>query len=133
MKARIKISPVRAALFNISDEKVDTVRSIFTSCGIEVITPVTDSGNEKIGYLLNVPGYVKSRAASDSCTEKAELILFADLTEKTLDKALSLLRENNIEVRFKAVLTKYNRDFSYNELMEHLLAEEKQLEIRSKR
>lgn len=125
MKARIKISPVRAALFNFSDEKAEAVRSIFTSCCIEVITPVLDNGNEKIGYLLNVPGYVKSRAASDSCTEKAELILFADLTEKTLDKALSLLRENNIKVRFKAVLTKYNRDFTYNGLMEHLLAEEK--------
>lgn len=120
---------MRAALFNFSDEKADFVRSVFTSCGIDVITPNMDmnSGNDKIGYLLNVPGYVKSRAASDSCTEKAELILFADLTEKTLDKALSLLRENNITVRFKAVLTKYNRDFTYNELMGHLLLEERSL------
>lgn len=132
MKARIKISPVRAALFNISDEKVDTVRSIFTSCGIEVITPVPDSGSEKIGYLLNVPGYAKNSSPAVGITETPELIIFADLPEKTLNKVLSLLRENNIKVRFKAVLTKYNRDFSYNELMEHLLAEEKQLEIRSK-
>lgn len=127
MKARIKNSPMRAALFNFSDEKTEAVRGILNSCGIEVITPVLGSGSERIGYLLNVPGYVKNFSPAADAAEAHELIIFADLRDKTLDKTLSRLRENNIKVRFKAVLTKYNRDFSYNELIKHMLLEERSL------
>lgn len=115
---------MRTALFNISDEKAETITDILTSCGFEIITPELANGGEKIGYLLNVPGYTKTRTPTESCAETHELLIFADITENALNTALTRLRGNNIKVRFKAVLTKFNRDLTYNELMEHLLEEE---------
>lgn len=127
MKARIKFPPKRAALFNIPAEKSEKICKIFSQYGIETLFPDIRDRGEKIGYLLGVPGYTKTGAAAENDTESDELILFADLDEKTLDNALAGLRENGVTVRFKAVLTKYNKDFTYSGLMRHMLSEEKKI------
>ena len=127
MKARIKLPPKRAALFNIPAEKSEKICEIFSQYGIDILFPDSKDRGEKIGYLLGVPGYTKTGAAAENGTENAELILFADLDEKTLDIALAGLRENGVTVRFKAVLTKYSIDFTYSELMGHMLSEEKKI------
>lgn len=60
------------------------------------------------------------------------LLLFCDFTEKRMDKLLHSLRNSNIHVDYKAVLTPTNRQWNVLRLLLTLQAEKAEYEKRKK-
>ncbi len=124
MKARIIPPRKTAALFFIDSEKGEKLKGILALAEIETIVPPEESFGGKLGSLMELPGFPKENIPSYEEFPHGELIVFSGLDRSNLDKALSLLKKNGIAVRFKAVITEYNKNFTLKELMEHMFAEE---------
>lgn len=52
------------------------------------------------------------------------LILFCDFTEKRMDKLLAALRQNNVSISLKAVLTPTNRKWNFMRLLLEMYKEQ---------
>lgn len=129
MKSRIRRETKgKAALFFMNEEKIKAVSDAFNSIGIECFVPPRDNYGGKLSELLNLPeakGNEHIPAPSNLLSD--ELIMFVNVTDEDMDKALEILRNRNISVRFKAVLTDFTRNFTLPELMIHMFSEEMEL------
>ena len=53
------------------------------------------------------------------------IVIFCDVTQKHLDKLLFGIRNNNLNVDYKAVMTKTNRSWTLNKILYHMEIEKK--------
>lgn len=127
MKARVRLPQSCAALFFIDGEKSALIEKSLASAGISVIIPPRDNYGGKIGSLLRLPGFSETAIPAPEDIISDELIIFSNVDRKALDRGLDALRRDNISVRFKAVITEYNKDFTLPELMSHMADEENNL------
>lgn len=124
MKARIRPPQSRAALFFIDGEKAAQTEKALSDVNITVIIPPRENYGGKIGSLLKLSGYPESAVQPPDDMIQEELILFSEVDRKALDRGLDALRKSGISIRFKAIVTQYNKDFTLPELMCHMAAEE---------
>lgn len=127
MKARIRPPQSCAALFFIDGEKAELIENALSAVNIKVNIPPRENYGGKIGSLLKLSGYSAENTAPPENMIEEELILFSDVDRKSLDRGLDALRNSGISIRFKAVVTQYNKDFTLPELMSHMAAEENAL------
>ncbi|MGN0692868.1 MAG: DUF3783 domain-containing protein [Oscillospiraceae bacterium] len=127
MKARVRLPQSCAALFFIDGEKSALIEKSLASAGISVIIPPRENYGGKIGSLLKLPGYTEAAVPAPEDIISEELIIFSNVDRKALDRGLDALRRDNISVRFKAVITEYNKDFTLPEMLSHMADEEKNL------
>ena len=115
----------KAVLFCIDDDKCMIISEALRNIGLTIIIPDRIEYGHRIDFLAGLDN--SSPDVQKNCIfEESELILFSDITSKQLDNALTALKKNNVSVRFKAVITPYNRKFYLSELYEHMYEEEKQ-------
>lgn len=127
MKARVRLPQSCAALFFIDNEKSTLIEKSLASAGISVMIPPRENYGGRIGSLLKLPGFSETAVPAPEDIIAGELIIFSNVDRKTLDRGLDALCRDNISVRFKAVITEYNKDFTLPELMSHMADEEKNL------
>ncbi|MGN1417653.1 MAG: DUF3783 domain-containing protein [Oscillospiraceae bacterium] len=127
MKARVRLPQSCAALFFIDGEKSALIEKSLASAGISVMVPPRENYGGKIGSLLKLPGYAETAVPAPEDIISEELIIFSNIDRKALDRGLDALRRDNLSVRFKAVITEYNKDFTLPELLSHMADEEKNL------
>lgn len=127
MKARVRLPQSCAALFFIDGEKTALIEKSLAAAGITVMVPPRGNYGGKIGSLLKLPGYAETAVPAPEDIIAEELIIFSNVDRKALDRGLDALRRDNISVRFKAVITEYNKDFTLPELLSHMADEEKAL------
>lgn len=127
MKARVRLPQSCAALFFIDSEKSTLIEKSLASAGISVMIPPRENYGGRIGSLLKLPSFSETAVPAPEDIIAGELIIFANVDRKTLDRGLDALRRDNISVHFKAVITEYNKDFTLPELMSHMADEEKNL------
>lgn len=53
------------------------------------------------------------------------IVIFCDVTQKHLDKLLFGIRNNNLNVDYKAVMTKTNKSWTLNKILYHMEIEKK--------
>ena len=127
MKARIRPPQSRAALFFIGEEKASQIEKTLNEVNISVMIPPRENYGGKLGSLLKLPGYAETSVSAPEDIISDELIVFSEVDRKALDRGLDALRKNGISIRFKAIVTQYNKDFTLPELMSHMAAEEKSI------
>lgn len=130
MKARIRPPQSLAALFFIDSDKSAQIEKALAAVNISITIPSRESYGCKIGSLLKLSGYSEDNTPPPKDIISEELIIFSNVDRKVLDKALDALREKGIYIRFKAVITQYNKDFTLSELMSHMVDEEKNINRR---
>lgn len=128
MKARIRPEyPETAVLLFMNNEKAAHIASALGRLNIRTLTPPESEYGETVGCLAQISGFEKKNISFPENAESDELIIFAGITPKRLDKILDTLRSENLTVRFKVMLTEYNRSMTVPELTKHLFAEEAEI------
>ena len=79
--------------------------------------------NETVGYLAGLDGYGAAEGAYDGKEYTAEFMLLCNLPETLLDRFLDAMQDNGLRIDHKAVVTAYNQDSCYYELMDEIANE----------
>lgn len=106
-------------LFNL--ESNNELKSILNKLNIKSIDVSKNSQNQKIGYLLNKKGYSISNNIKPSFNNT--MIVFDGFNDNELNITLKLLKESNIKIELKSIVTKYNINWDSIELKDELMKE----------
>ena len=101
------------------------VRTILEHLGIPTETLKNSELNETVGYLAGLDGYEKADQTWDGDSFDTEFMLLCNLPESLLDRFLDEMQENGLRIDHKAVVTEYNRDAEFHELIEEIQNEHK--------
>lgn len=108
-------------LFQMDETAVSQITKLACDMKIKVISVSEDLYGEPLGLIAD------QRAAAEkgqgSTALPGSLLVFCGLTERHLDKMLLKIKQENIPVGFKAVLTMTNRDWTVQKLYLELARE----------
>ena len=109
--------------YHITDEMEAYLKQLQDQLHIH-LQEITDQDiNQKMGYILHIPGYEKQ----DNLflpKPQSSLLYCAHLSDKQLDSILQLLRQSGLpSIPLKAMMTPHNLDFTFYELY-HEIEEE---------
>ena len=99
------------------------VRTILEELGIAAGTVNSDNLGQRIGYLIQWPGYEAVEDAYSGNEYDVEYMLMANLTEVQLDRLLDSMQDNNIRVNLKSIPTPWTAGKTFEELFD-IMAEE---------
>lgn len=125
MKARIKTSEGKAALFFIDSDKTEKISRVLEDINVIAVIPPRENYGGKMYSVLKLDGFPDEEnipASEDFPAD--EFIMFYGMTNSKVGKVLKALRQKNISVRFKAVLTELTKNLTLPEVMEHMFKEE---------
>lgn len=117
--AEDEIPSYKVVLYNLDNDSARgyRVRKILEDLGIPAETMDNAHLNESVGYLAGLEGY---EAATEPYTGQGydtEFMLLCNLPESLLDRFLDAMMENGLRIDHKAVVTEYNREALFYELI----------------
>ena len=112
----------KVVLYNLSEDssRGNRVRTILEHLGIPTETLKNSELNETVGYLAGLDGYEKADQTWDGDSFDTEFMLLCNLPESLLDRFLDEMQANGLRIDHKAVVTEYNRDAEFHELIEEI-------------
>ena len=99
------------------------VREILEELGMAAGTVNSDNLGQRIGYMIQWPGYEAVEAPYSANEYDVEYMLMANLTEVQLDKLLDAMQDNNIRINLKSIPTAWTAGKTFEELF-NIMAEE---------
>ena len=120
-----EIPAYQVVLYNLDQDssRGARLRSILTDLNIPVQEMTYEHLNETVGYLAGLDGYGAAEGAYDGKEYTAEFMLLCNLPETLLDRFLDAMQDNGLRIDHKAVVTAYNQDSCYYELMDEIANE----------
>lgn len=112
------IKEEKVLLYNFTDKSyLEKVCSVFSLLHINTVVLKQEDSCQKIGYLLNLTGFTEAKDTSeDDFDFNHEVIIFYNIKNKRLDDVLSKLKNTDIIIPYKAVVTPLNRFWSLKRL-----------------
>lgn len=120
-----KIPEYRVVLYNLESDtsRGARLRTILSQLNIPVMEMTYENLNQSVGYLAGLEGYEAAASAYDGRDYDAEFMLICNLPESLLDRFLDAMQSDGLRIDHKAVVTAYNRDRLYYELMDEIADE----------
>ena len=120
-----EIPAYQVVLYNLDQDssRGARLRSILTDLNIPVQEMTYEHLNETVGYLAGLDDYEAAEGAYDGKEYTTEFMLLCNLPETLLDRFLDAMQDNGLRIDHKAVVTAYNQDSCYYELMDEIANE----------
>ena len=120
-----EIPTYQVVLYNLDQDssRGARLRSILADLNIPVQEMTYEHLNETVGYLAGLDGYEAAEGAYDGKEYTTEFMLLCNLPETLLDRFLDAMQDNGLRIDHKAVVTAYNQDSCYYELMDEIANE----------
>lgn len=120
-----EIPAYQVVLYNLDQDssRGARLRSILADLNIPVQEMTYEHLNETVGYLAGLDDYEAAEGAYDGKEYTAEFMLLCNLPETLLDRFLDAMQDNGLRIDHKAVVTAYNQDSCYYELMDEIANE----------
>lgn len=120
-----EIPAYQVVLYNLDQDssRGARLRSILADLNIPVQEMTYAHLNETVGYLAGLDGYEAAEGAYDGKEYTTEFMLLCNLPETLLDRFLDAMQDNGLRIDHKAVVTAYNQDSRYYELMDEIANE----------
>ena len=121
----------KVVLYNLGDDssRGDRVRKILDKIGVPTETMEYAHLNETVGYLAGLDGYEAAKSAWTGATFDAEFMLLCNLPESLLDRFLDEMQANGLRIDHKAIVTEYNREYEFHELIEDIKEEHNTFQV----
>jgi len=115
----------KVALYNLGEDTSRGVRlrSILSGLGIEVLDVSDTELNQTVGYLAGLDGYEPAEKPYSGSGADTEFMLICNLSDALLDRFLAGMQADGLRIDHKAVVTEYNRDTQYHELIDDIAEE----------
>ncbi len=112
------IKEEKVLLYNFTDKSyLENVCKVFASLHIKTVILKETDFCQKIGYLLNLTGFTETQnTIEDDFDFNYEVLIFYNIKNKRLDDVLSKLKNADIIIPYKAVVTPLNRFWSLKRL-----------------
>ncbi len=123
--AEDEIPAYQVVLYNLGEDtsRGSRLRTILSQLNIPVQEMTYARLNESVGYLAGFDGYEAAETPYTGKDYSAEFMLICNLPETLLDRFLDDMQANGLRIDHKAVVTAYNRDACYYELMDEIADE----------
>ncbi len=120
-----EIPEYRVVLYNLESDtsRGARLRTILSQLNVPVMEMTYENLNQSVGYLAGLEGYEAAASAYDGRDYDAEFMLICNLPESLLDRFLDAMQSDGLRIDHKAVVTAYNRDRLYYELMDEIADE----------
>ena len=120
-----EIPEYRVVLYNLESDtsRGARLRTILSQLNIPIMEITYENLNQSVGYLAGLEGYEAAASAYDGRDYDAEFMLICNLPESLLDRFLDAMQSDGLRIDHKAVVTAYNRDRLYYELMDEIADE----------
>jgi hypothetical protein len=117
-------------LYNLGADtsKGAKLTEILDELNIETKYISDDMLGEEVGYLAELDGFEASGEVYDGESYDTQFMLMCNLGEALLDKVLADMKENNVIINHKAVLTQYNRYYKFYQLIGDIQDEHKEFQ-----
>lgn len=117
-------------LYNLGTDTAtgSKLAEVLENLNIEVKNITGDLLGEEVGYLAELDGFEASGEVYNGNSYDTQFMLMCNLGEALLDKVLAGMKENNVIVNHKAVLTQYNRYYKFYELIRDIQDEHKEFQ-----
>ena len=109
----------KVVLYNLGEDRSrgERLRTILAELGIPAEEVADSQLNESVGYLAGLEGYEASKQPYEGAGSTQEFMLMCNLPESLLDRFLDSMIDNGLRIDHKAVVTEYNRDYLFYELL----------------
>lgn len=105
--------------FDLNSEKYQNLLKTAAIYNISVSQVHSYELGEKVGFLMGLPNYEPSSEKLDF-EKDIEFIIFSDFDRKILSLFLNSLKENNVYIPHKSVITETTKDWTFIELLNHI-------------
>lgn len=115
----------KVALYNLGENtsRGMRLRSILSGLGIEVLDVLDAELNQTVGYLAGLDGYESAETPYSGSGVDTEFMLICNLSDALLDRFLAGMQADGLRIDHKAVVTEYNREMQYHELIDDIAEE----------
>lgn len=107
-------------IYGFNTEKLENLLNVVNSHNIEYKIALREDLDERLGLLTSVPGYVPSSSSSSHNYPDTEFLLFKDFSRDLLNQFLLDLKNVEIVVPHKAMLTETTVDWTLGYLISHI-------------
>lgn len=115
MKSIIKTKSEKMLLtVNIQNDKLESIKKIFSAHGGRVIEAAGSDGGQKLGFLFGFKGFEESKSEPREVAD--ELAVFSGIDGTELNVILRKIRAAGISIPLKAVCTGYNQSWALCDL-----------------
>lgn len=105
--------------FGFNDERKQKLIQIAQEFEIETKEILQTDLGQKVGFLFALEGYERQEAKEEKI-EGVEFIIFSDFDRDELRNYLVKLKENEIVVPYKSVITETSKDWTISYLIDHI-------------
>lgn len=129
MKSRIiPTIPETILSYNIG-KKAAKLEETATSLNMKHVPIPNDKAGETVGFLAGYNGFASN---GTEISAEGECIIFSGITSKRLDVLLKAMRDRELDIPLKAVVTETNQRQSVKWLLQELAKERKSIEEQKK-
>ena len=115
-------------LYHVEGDTRDKILNILNQLEIEYKDIQEKDIHQKIGYLLDIPGYENSKDKIPEATLDHEFVFFAYMTDEQLDILLQLFKASQVPyIPLKAMLTDSNVEYRFYDLYHNVQHEYEQI------
>ena len=113
------IPDYKVVLWNLSEDtsRGARLRTILERLGIPFEEMTYKHLNETVGYLAGLDGYEAAKTPYTGDNFTSEFMLLCNLPESMLDAFLDAMQNDGLRIDHKAVVTEYNREYEFHELI----------------
>ena len=109
-------------LYNLGTDKSlgNRLRSVLSDLGIKAADVDDTQFGQTVGYLIGRQGYEKNDEVYTGKVSDTEFMLMANMPEALLDRFLAAMNENGIKIGHKAIVTDYNIEYEFHQLIDDI-------------
>ena len=120
--ANDEVPAYKVVLYNLGTDssRGERLHGILEKLGIPAEEIKDENLNETVGYLAGLKGYEAAGKTYEGKGSQAEFMLLCNLPESLLDRFLAEMTAENLRINHKAVVTEYNRETEFHELIDEI-------------
>ncbi len=124
MKARVQRPKPLLMFYSQNEEKLSRMSNLCERFGFSLRKIAPEETNQTVGFLAGFNGFLKSDEKAGIIPEN-ECVVFSSIDRETLDRFLSEMRNNDVRVTLKAMVTPHNQKWKICDLISELIKEHK--------
>ncbi|MBE6837152.1 MAG: DUF3783 domain-containing protein [Ruminococcus sp.] len=124
MKARVQRPKPLLMFYGKNDEKISRISNLCERFGFSFRNVSSEEANQTVGFLAGFNGFPGNNEKAENPPEN-ECIVFSSVERETLDRFLTEMRNNELRVTLKAMITPHNQKWKLCDLITELEREHK--------
>lgn len=126
MKARVQRPKPLLLFYSTNEEKISRISNLCERFGFSFRGVAHEEANQTVGFLAGLNGFPESSENVENPPEN-ECMVFSSVERESLDRFLTEMRNSEVRVTLKAMITPHNQKWKLCDLIAELIKEHNQM------